>query len=227
MATSDRRRKLTISDINEYWRRLNDGAEKPEVFKMVNAIKVLDFALADCESALCKRLSAHAWARIRNDLFDMLITSFNGYFLVYKDDAVNPLEQTDRWTQTGRVEFYPEKANRREDAMSADLSKVHPAIVLRLRWCFAEGCQNITPDDFSSYREVADEADEVSEAERAGQLEEVYEACAMEASTLRKIAHRKWWHLHYQHRGCSDSRQKGTLKKQMDELELVWGRSRA
>jgi hypothetical protein len=226
MATSDRRRKLTISEINEYWRRLNRGTEQPDVHQLCNAIRVLDLALAETNSALCRRLSVQAWTRIRNDCFDTLITSFAGYFLVYREDSLDPLEPSEKWPNAGRIEFYPEKANRRDDAVSADLARAHPSIVLRLRWCFAEGCQNITPADFTAFREFAGGLDEVSEEERAGVVDEVYEVCAGEALTLRKIAHRKWWHLHYQARGCSDSRQRGKLKKQMDELELIWGRSR-
>lgn len=224
MATQDRRRKLTIDEINEYWLRLNQATDRPSVHRICNAIRVLDVALAESDSPMNSKLSTHMWSRIRDDLFDMLITSFAGYFLVYNELTGSPLETGESWPADGSIEFYPERTNRRDDACHAKLTKIHSAIALRLRWSFAEGHQNISPDDFQNYRETKAHTDEErKEAERV--LEELYATCAHEASKLKKIAHRKWWQLHHESTNCSDRRQRCQLRKQMEQLELVWGRS--
>lgn len=224
MATQDRRKKLTIDEINEYWLRLNQGAEQPSLHRIVNAVRVLDVALAESDSPMNNKLSGHVWSKIRDDLYDMLVTSFAGYFLVYSDLTGTPLEPGDKWPEQGTVEFYPERTNRRDDACPGSLSKLSPAIALRLRWNFAEGHQNIKPEDFQGYREnKAGSGDERQEAERL--LEELYATCATEASKLKKIAHRKWWQLHHESTNCSDRKKTCELRRQMEQLELVWGRS--
>jgi hypothetical protein len=124
------------------------------------------------------------------------------------------------------VEFYPEKTNRRDDSCHASVTHIHPSIALRLRWNFAEGYQNINPIDFATFKETAALARSDEQAEEAKQLlEQLYTMLANEASKLKKIAHRKWWQLHHQSSTCADRRQRGELRREMDELELVWGRS--
>ncbi|HEY9777064.1 MAG TPA: hypothetical protein V6C81_25080 [Planktothrix sp.] len=227
MASVDRRKKLTIDEINQYWRRMKQGATKPELHKLTNAIRVLDLALAEAESrsSLCHRLSHRSWSTVRDDLFDILLSSFPGYFIVYSADS-SAIEPGNNWPESGTLEFYPEQLRRRDDACQAQLSRVHSSLQLRLRWCFADGRQTTTPEDFASYKECMEELNNNEESEEARLLlEQLYQSCADEADKLKKIAHRKWWQLHYEARGCSDRRQKSQLRKEMEQLEVIWGRS--
>jgi len=224
MASPDRRRKLTIDEINEYWRRLKEGVDSPSAHKICNAIRILDLALADSESQLNHRLSKPVWSRIRDDLFDMLVSTVAGHFLVYPDYDDAPAEPGSTWPNSGTLEFYPEHVKRRDDSCQADLTRVHPAIILRFRWCFADGRQSTTPQEFESYRECADRGEQETE-EAQSFLDELYQICAGEASKLKKIAHRKWWQLHYEASNCADRTHKTQLRKQMLNLELIWGRT--
>jgi len=225
MATQDRRTKLTIDEINEYWRLLKDGYERPSVHRVINAVRVLDVAV-ESSSSMNKKLSVNFWTRIRDDLFDILVTSFAGHFAVCDEEGGSTLEPGAFWPTGGVVEFYPEKTNRRDDACPGKISALHPAIALRMRWAFAEGRQNVSPDDFSNFKESLAHFDSNEQEEEAKRLlDQLYTTCAHEASKLKKIAHRKWWQLHHQSSTCEDRRQRGELRREMDELELVWGRS--
>ena len=222
MATVDRRRKLTIEQVNDYWRNLKEGVSGPELHTLCNAIRILDLALADSDAGICSRLSRDTWSRIRNDLFDILLSSFSGYFVIYMEGSQSPLEPGSSWPETGLLEFYPEMVKRRDDASTAFLQNIHHSLQLRLRWCFAEGRQFTTPDDFASFNQCSTQSDE--EAVQAHELlNKLYEACADEANKLKKIAHRKWWQLQSEVMGCGNRRRKTELRREMAQLELIWG----
>jgi len=226
MGSQERRRKLTIDEINEYWRRLKQGTERPNLHRVCNAIRVLDAALTESGPEMNKQLSTQDWSRIRNDCFDILVSSFPGFFQIFESLDLPPLDAGSKWPANGYLEFYPDQLNRRDDACHANLNEVHEAIALRLRWGFAEGRQNVTPEDFANFSEINEKLKNTAEEHEAQtSLNRIYEACAHEASKLKKIAHRKWWQLHYLASSCSDHHQKLHLRKQMDALELVWGRS--
>jgi hypothetical protein len=228
MGSLERRRKLTLDEVNMYWRKLKQGAEHADLHKLCNAIRTIDMALAETSPALCRRLSAKGWSRIRDDCFDYLISSFPGHFIVYDGSNPSPVEAGSEWPKTGMLEFYPENVKRREDAYQAQLEKIHPDVIVRYRWCFAEGRQNTLPQDFGTFREAMNHVNEGDEGDQARHLlDELYEACAEEAFKLKKIAHRQWWQLHYEADACVDRRHKNVLKQQMTHLELLWGKSAA
>ena len=88
----------------------------------------------------------------------------------------------------GYLEFYPDQLNRRDDACHANLNEVHEAIALRLRWGFAEGRQNVTPEDFANFSEINEKLKNTAEEHEAQtSLNRIYEACAHEASKLKRL----------------------------------------
>ena len=138
MATHERRRKLTIEEVNVYWRALKEGSEKPSLQRVCNAIRSLDLALGETDTALCSRLSANAWSRERDDFFDFLVSSFPGYFVAFAEGSDTPLDAEFAWPVKGTIEFFPEMGRRRDDAFRADFEKIHASLVIGLRCCFAE-----------------------------------------------------------------------------------------
>ncbi|MBS2001121.1 MAG: hypothetical protein JST44_06405 [Cyanobacteria bacterium SZAS LIN-5] len=227
MASLERRRKLTLDEVNIYWHKLKEGTERANLHKLCNAIRTIDLALAEDSPALCRRLTAKGWSRIRDDCFDYLISSFPGHFIIYDDESTTPVEPGVDWPESGTLEFYPEGVKRREDAYQSQLERIHKDVVVRYRWCFAEGRQNTTPQDFAAFRDGLEQPN-TEEAENARNLmEQLYEACAEEAVKLKKIAHRQWWQLHYEADACADRRHKNALRQQMINLELLWGKSTA
>lgn len=221
MSHRERRANMALDDAYEYCRLLETCNEKPELFCLCSAISTVDAALEssaeDTLQPLGPKISLEAWTRIRNSLFNFLITMFPGYFMVYKDSDATPVEPGDEWPDHGLIEFLPERSRRREDSYFCELDSLDFKTRTTLRWCFAEGRQNTKPADF-----IADPI--MLEEEAVEFLERLYEICEEESTKGKKRAHQKWWQLYWEATSCRDSHEKRRLHKDMDKLQAVWGR---
>lgn len=224
MGRHERRRGMPLDEAYFYCRRLELKLERPALFKVCNAIRTIDLALspdgADEEIAgASSHISAQAWSQIRDQLFKILLTSFSGYFLVYEDGSLDPLEAGHTWPEHGYIEFYPEKILRRFENYRSEFSGIDSFTLTTLRWCFAEDKHNITPSMFSADGEMESAAEEAMQF-----LDRMYEICEEEAEEGKKKAHRKWWQLYWEANGCPDRRIRHELQKKMLSLQSVWGR---
>lgn len=225
MARPERRNSLTLDEVNQYWRRLKSHEERPALLRVCNAIHTLDTALTTEESA--HYLSREIWSRIRNDYFDILLSAFTGYFNIYEAGSDRPAEGWSVWPSDGILEFFPENVNRRDDAYRGSFRNIAPPILMRFRWCHAEGRHHTVHEDFESLIEQAHQLVDESEADQAHRfLEKLYDASVDEAFQAKKIAHRKWWQLYYESSSCSNQKRKHELRRQMINLQTVWGRPR-
>lgn len=222
MTNHERRNSVALDDAFNYCRLLETRAEAPELYKLCNAIGTLDLALAgQDDSPIPVSLCAEAWSRVRDSLFDVLISSFEGRFEVL-DGWAHPVETAGDWPETGTVHFFPDDSNRRNDSYDARLERLGRSVVTVLRWCFAEHRQEITPADFGSEQPAAAEEEPADEAREL--LERLYEVCEEQALEGKKKAHRKWWQLYWEADSCPNKRQKHQLRKQMVALEGIWGK---
>lgn len=222
MATQERRHFMALDDAYDYCRLLEMKVEMPILYKLCSALRTVDAAEQTAREGGAygtQGLSVRAWSQVRDKLFDLLLRSFPGYFVVYGPDGQVPVEPGQEWPQYGRVEFFPNQARRRDDSYSADLDRLTPEAVTAMRWCFAEGRQQIDPADFPDEQPVTDE-----ESEAVSLMERLYEICVEEATRGKKRAHERWWQLYWQSNSCADRKEKSALKKQMLELQAVWGR---
>lgn len=215
---------MPLDEAYFYCRRLELKLERPALFKVCNAIRTVDLALAPdgegdahCEAT---NISDEAWSRIRDKLFKALVTSFNGYFLVYAEGHSEPLEHGSAWPERGYIEFYPERILRRFETYHSEFSRVESATLNILRWCFSQDRHNISPALFSSESSDMD----LVESEAMIFLERMYEICESEAEEGKKKAHRKWCQLYWEANGCPDRRVRNELQKKMLSLQSVWGR---
>lgn len=221
----DRRNSMALDEAYQYCRLLENGDETPVLHKIVSAIHTIDLA-TDPERKMSPAISAEAWSRVRDSLFGLLVSSFAGYFVVYSDEDLNsPIEQGSAWPKRGRLEFYPEAARRRTDYCESRLERLDPEVSTSLRWLFARGQQTTNPEHFAKLRES-----EGSEEERgavSALLEKFYEICEREALAGKKRAHHKWWQLYWDENSCQDKQKKRELRKELLELQSVWGQPAA
>jgi hypothetical protein len=225
---------MALDDAYFYCRQLEAGNETPSLFKVANAIGTLDLALAyQSDSPMPVSICSEAWSRVRDSLFEILLRSFAGYFVVYSDgglDAETPInvEPGGEWPESGRLEFFPEESRRKNDSYSGWLSCIGPSVLTPIRWCFAEGRQTITPADFEHDFSVsiddADESETCPEDTARELLSKLYAVCEEEASEGKKKAHRKWWQLYWEANSCPNKRERHNLQKQMVTLQSIWGR---
>jgi len=71
---------MPLDEAYFYCRRLELRLERPALFKVCNAIRTVDLALAtegDFHQAMSSNISPEAWSRVRDQLFKALITSFS------------------------------------------------------------------------------------------------------------------------------------------------------
>ncbi|HEY9784947.1 MAG TPA: hypothetical protein V6D17_06050 [Candidatus Obscuribacterales bacterium] len=224
MANLERRSSMTLDEVSYYWRRLREANDRPGLHKVCDSIRTLDIAFEGCASYLSHHLSSDAWSKLRDDYFDILISSFPGYFLIYSEGSNTPLDAGAPWTESGIIEFYPERANRKSDVYRGEIRRTHPAIALSLRWCLAEGRNNTRPEDFETFAAHNKACDNPEEEKAARDLiDRLFETLEDEALKSKKIAHRKWWHLFWEANACADKRQKNELRRQMCDLQTVWG----
>lgn len=224
MGTVDRRNSMTLDEISLYWRKLRAG-ETANVNKLCNCITTVDLVFqGELSESFSQHLSQERWTRIRNELFNFLITSFSGYFVVVPQDNDCPLDNDEDWPESGVVEFWPASSNRKTDIIRAPIEAIDPAIVLSLRWCAAEGRHQIEPDDFKAYREAENDTEDTDEASEARELiDSLCQICVDEAQKSKRIAHRTWWRLSSEASSCPDKRRRQMLKRQLGELESIWG----
>ncbi len=222
MAKSERRKGMPLDEAYFYCRRLELKLERPALFKVCNAIRTIDLALspeAEEDTSSKSHVSLEAWSQVRDQLFKILITSFPGYFLAYRQGSSEPIEYGDDWPENSYIEFYPEKILRRFETYTSECSRIDAQTLSTLRWCFSQDRQNISPSIFDGER------DELADANEAiAFLDRMYEICEEEASEGKKKAHRKWCQLYWEANSCRDKSVRHELQKQMANLQSVWGR---
>jgi hypothetical protein len=224
MATQDRRNFMALDEAYHYCRLLEAKAEAPVLYKLCAALRTVDSAVAYISQGTgygTQGLSLRAWTEVRDALYNLVITSFAGYFLVYRDYDAAPIEPGQEWPEHGTLEFYPDSGRRRDDSYTASLEHLLPGTLTTLRWCYAEGRQQVTPADFPDETPATDEDDQ---AEPVALMDRLYEVCVTEATRGKKRAHERWWQLYWEANSSKDKREKSDLRKRMEELQCVWGR---
>lgn len=221
MSNHERRSAVALDEAFEYCTRLETNSERPVLYRLCNAIRTLDLALESHEdSPIPITLSSDAWSRIRDSLFNALVSSFEGQFEIY-DVEGNWIQPTDEWPlDGGRIEFYPKASNRRNDSYQARLDRLNGSVVTCLRWCLAEGRLQITPSDVP----IVDENSEKAPDDTRVLLDRLYEICAEQATEGKKKAHRKWWQIYWEASSCPNKREKQHLQKQLVAIQDIWGR---
>ena len=224
MATQERRNFMALDEAYHYCRSLESRAEKPVLYKLCAALRTVDSAVAAISDGTgygTQGLSLRAWTDVRDALYNLVITSFPGYFMVYRDDHAAPIEPGQEWPENGILEFYPERGRRRDDSYKSSLEHLLPDTLTALRWCYAEGRQEVTPADFPSESPAADEDDE---EQAVALMDSLYEVCVPEATRGKKRAHERWWQLYWEANSTKDKKAKTDLRRKMEELQCVWGR---
>jgi len=222
MATRERRSQMALDDAYLYCSKLESGEEPPSLYKVCAAIRTLEAALESCAEPArhwAPVITLEAWAEVKDILYNCLVTSFPGYYLVYPEAAPAPLEPGSEWPGSGRLEFYPQRGRRREDSYVSRLDRLQESTLTSLRWCFAEGRKTVEPSDFSRQPPAS-----VEEEEAIGLIQRLYDVCLDEATRGKKRAHQKWWQLYWEADSCRDKSQKHELRRQMSRLQTVWGR---
>ena len=223
MGTQDRRISMGLNEAYQYWRSI-EGGERPSLFKTSGALRTIELAIepaqADWQSTSLA-VSLQAWSIIRDNLINVLITHFNGYFLVYGEGDTYPRDSGGDWPLRGQIEFYPDAFKRRSDCFQIPFDRIHDSTLAVIRYQFANGEQNLAPEMFESVSLMPTEEDK--EDEVAHVFAKFYEICEREAEKGRKRAQRTWYHTQCEAHACKNKEERRELLRRLNYLETVWG----
>ncbi len=214
MARSDRRERVALDQAYEFYKGTIGNNEAFTLHSLVNSLKTVSTAVAastDGHLTLTTRL----WMRIKQALFDKLLTSYPAYVIIY-DGTNKPIETKQRIPDDGMIEIHPHGLRRDDDRFSIDLNQLHPLTKKHIQKVWFERGPDTKGEDFSNY-----------ECDGNVCMPKLFvigdEILQKEASNGKKAAYSQWWELYWQSYCTPDRKEKQQLTRQMNSLEAVWG----
>ena len=214
MGRQDRRQRTALDEAYRYYKQLESGESSPDIFRLIQAVKTLSFALAVADFSEFK-LTKQLWKRLLQALFDKMITSFSGRIAIFDENRsecplLSPLPEN------GYLKYYGYHLRRSDDVIEMDLGKLFPKTYNAVRKVWQERGASIQPSDF-----------EGSDCEGGvcfmRPLVLGQEVLGEESQKGHAEAHSRWWELYWQAYCSSDKQDLSSLTRQMNELETVWG----
>jgi hypothetical protein len=213
-----RRQSMSLDAAYYYLRHLELKLQAPDLYKLCNSIKTIDAALADKQgrAETMRNFTEAAWQKIKERLFQILLTNYAGRFIVYSVTAKSPLTPGMEWSDNGFIDFYPEKPTRPDEFYSLpleDLSQLNRQV---LKASFIDAKLRIKPEDFP-VNALA------SETGAASSLMRIYDVCEQEAENGKSKANSLKSGLEAELRHCTDRQRRKEIRRQLSKLQVVWG----
>ncbi|HEY9678816.1 MAG TPA: hypothetical protein V6C76_12470 [Drouetiella sp.] len=214
MGRADRREKVALDQAYDFYKGTIAKNETFTLHSLVNSLKTVSTAInASTDGHLT--LTTRLWMRIKQALFDKLITTYPAYVIIY-DTNHKPIEQRQRIPDEGTIEILPHGLRRDDDRFSIDLTQLHPLTKKHIQKVWIERGPDTRGDDFSNV-----------ECDGNVCMPKLFiigdEILQQEASTGKRQAYTQWWELYWQSYCTPDRKEKQMLTKQMNSLEQVWG----
>lgn len=215
MGRTERREKVALDQAYQFYKAALSEDANLDLHRLANSLKTVNTALAASEEGHLK-ITTRLWMRMRQALFDKLLTSFPAYLVVINKDG-RAVEAGAELPDDGTLEIHPEGLRRDDDFFSMEIRQLHPSSKSRLTIIWTE-CRPITRrEDFAA-------------------IECAYGVCTpklfvvgdevlqTEASVGKRDAHQQWWDLFWRAYCTPDRKEKLSLGKQMARLECIWGK---
>jgi hypothetical protein len=213
-----RRQSMSLDAAYYYLRHLELKLQSPDLYKVCNSIKTVDAVLADKQGRadIMRNFTDSAWQKVKERLFQVLLTTYPGRFIVYSVTAKSPLTPGKEWSENGFVDFYPEKQTRPDEFYSLPLKSLTQANCAVLKRAFLEAKLSIKPEDFVG-NEVTDERS------AASSLMRIYDICEQEAETGKSKANSVKNGLEAELRRCTDRQRRKEIRRHLLKLQTIWG----
>ncbi len=216
----DRRDRVALDEAYEFYRQiLVDGTN--DLHLLANSLKTVCRAL-DAAEAGEMELTMRLWKKIRQALFDRLLTSFPAHVVaIAKDGQV--LSQKDFLPDDCVLELHPEGLRRDDDVFQINIEELHPLTRSRLDKVWVERPGTRREDFTGGKSEAAQECEGGVCTLKANAMIIGEEVLQVEAANGRQKAYSSYWRLYWQSYCSPSSREKQYLVRQMASLEAVWG----
>ncbi|MFN8550633.1 MAG: hypothetical protein U0103_04015 [Candidatus Obscuribacterales bacterium] len=214
MARLDRREKVALDQAYEFYKSTIGSNEAFTLHSLVNSLKTVSVAVSASNDGHLT-LTTRLWMRIKQALFDKLLTTHPAYVIIY-DGSNAPIEPKQRIPDDGTIEIHPHGLRRDDDRFSIELKHLHPVTRKHIQKVWIERGPDTKSDDFSNYECDGDVC--MPKLFLIGD-----EVLQKEASNGKKEAYSQWWDLYWQSYCTPDRREKQQLTRRMNSLEAVWG----
>ena len=212
----ERRQSMPLDASYFYLRHLESNLQSPQLFKICNSINTIDVVLnekANWDSTMSK-LSRSAWAKVREQLFQILITKFSGRFLVFCHDSEYALAPKSPWQNDGHIEFHPDNLTRTGEFYKQTTATLPASVVKVLQRMLEDGKENICPEDFEQVKQSR---------EVMTVLFRSYEICEQEAEQGKAKAVNLLARFENELKHASDRMQRKEIRRRILRLQTVWG----
>jgi hypothetical protein len=217
MERADRRDKVALDQAYEFYKQsVRDGGGN-DLYEVANSLKTVTKALDAAESGQLE-LTLRLWRKIRQALFDQLLTNFPAYVVAITSDG-RILNHREALPDDCTIELHPTGLKRDDDVFHLPLSELHPHTRARLDRVWMERGPATRKEDFTHLAEC----DGGVCTMRPNTFIIGDEVLVKEATSGREKAYSHYWSLYWQSYCSPSPREKQYLTRQMASLEAVWG----
>jgi hypothetical protein len=220
MEITDRRDRVALDKAYDFYRDLVTEGSTNDLHKLANSLKTVCAALEASEKgdmALTYRL----WRKIKQALFDKLLTSFPCYVVAISADG-EVLNTRRELPEDCSIELHPEGLRRDDDVFQMDFHQLHSLTQDRLSKVWLERGPSTRKEDFTHHPTDDQCVDGVC-ALRTNGFIVGDEVLSQEATEGRLKAYDHYWRLYWQSYCTPSAREKQYFMRQMASLEAVWG----
>lgn len=223
MERTDRRDAIALDKACEFYRELVADGSTSDVHKLANSLKTVNMALEAAEKGELE-LTIQLWQKIRQALFDNLLTGFPSHIVAITADG-RVLSEKEALPDDCLLELYPEGLRRADDSFTARYRDLHPHTRGLLDRVWRERGPSLRREDFALAGAAAAAAGCEGGvcAMRPNSFVLGADVLTAEAQNGRQKAYREYWRLYWQSYCSSHAREKQYLVRQMASLEAVWG----
>lgn len=231
----ERRDRVALDKAYDFYRRLVMDGSSNDLHLLANSLKTVCNALDASENGEMQ-LTLRLWRKIRQALFDKLLTSFPCYVVAIGPDG-NAITSRQALPDDTLIELHPEGLKRDDDVFHLQLDELHGRTREMLDRAWQEHGPSMRREDFERERE---ENEGLQHGDGGGCQNGVCalrtpgfssgsgfipgdEVMAREASQGRARAYQDYWRLYWQSYCSPNARERQYLSRQMASLEAVWG----
>ncbi len=216
MTAQDRREKMSLERAYETYCTTIKVESSVELHAIAEAIKTVQNALtASSEGGV--RLTDRLWYRIRQALFDKLLTNYSNELHPF-DSSGTAVVASDSIPSEGIFKIRPNGLRRLDDRFEIPILDLHEMTVIKVSKVWELHGSSLNKDHFIDLHIECSGACMMPPGIVFG-----HERLREETKNGRKLAYTEWWDLYWRAYCTPDADELTTVRERMAMLESVWG----
>lgn len=216
MTTQDRREKMSLERAYEIYCTTIKVESSVELYAIVEAVKTVQNAL-NAASGGGVRLTDRLWYRIRQALFDKLLTNHSIELEAF-DSAGLAIPVGETIPNSGSFKIHPEGLRRLDDWFPVQILDLHEMTVIKVSKVWELHGAHLDKEHFIDLHIECAGACMMPPGVIFG-----HERLREETRAGRKLAYTEWWDLYWRAYCTPDTDELAIVRERMAMLESVWG----